>query len=393
MKTILKLIGREFRLFFNNKVLLVLFCGAPILYGVLIGNVYKKGKVTDLPVIVVDEDRSVMSQKLIQMLDESEVINVTAVLGSTFHSREVALEQEAPCVVRIPKGFESAIFLKRYPELTVFVDASNTLTANFASNAINVSASTLKAGIEIEALKKQGTPASLAPGLYEPFRITFIKENIRSNNYLYFMLPGVLLTVLQQVLMLGLALSFSAEFENHTFAGLVQQMRNPLGLMFVKIFPYLLMSLGIFILYYGFAVWYRMPLQAAFLPFALATLLFIVSVCMIGILGSILFPSQLKATEVLMVIATPSFILSGFTWPLSQMPAWVQGLANVIPLTHYLRIFRILFIEHGSPARTHQPMLNLCIILLVCFVLSLVMLRRKMKQALNPKQAKAGASK
>lgn len=380
MKILIKLIRREFKLFFNNKVLLILFCGAPILYGVLIGNVYKKGKVTDLPIVVVDEDRSVLSQKLIQMLDESEVINVAAISGSTFHSKELALKMEAPCVVRIPKGFATDIYLKRYPELTVFVDASNTLTANFASNAINVPSSTMKAGIEIEALKKQGVPANTAPGLYEPFRTTFIKENIRSNNYLYFMLPGVLLTVLQQVLMLGLALSFSFEFENNSFAGLVKQMRNPIGLMFVKIFPYLIMSAGIFALYYGFAFWYRMPLNAPVLPFALATLLFIVSVCMMGILVSVLFPSQLKATEVLMVIATPSFILSGFTWPLSQMPLWVQSLANVIPLTHYLRIFRILFIEHGDPARIHQPMLNLGIILVVCFVLSFVVLYFKIKK-------------
>src|SRR5690606_12377973 len=125
-------------------------------------------------------------------------------------SRAIALAEEAPCVVLIPKNFETDILLKRYPELTVFVDASNTLTANFASSSINLSAATLKAGIQIQALQKQGVPASIAQNQYEPFRTTFVKENIRSGNYLYFMLPGVLLTVFQQVLLLGLALTFSS---------------------------------------------------------------------------------------------------------------------------------------------------------------------------------------
>jgi ABC-2 type transport system permease protein len=53
---------------------------------------------------------------------------------------------------------------------------------------------------------------------------------------------------------------------------------------------------------------------------------FVISVSFIGVLVSILVPNQLKATEILMVIAT-SFILSGFTWPLSQMPVWVQAIS------------------------------------------------------------------
>ncbi len=388
MKLFFELIRREFRLFFANKVLLVLFCGAPVLYGVLIGNVYKKGKVTDLGVVVVDEDRSVMSRKLIQMIDESEVTNVVRVLNSTERSRATALSLDAPCVVVVPARFEASILLKRYPELTVFIDASNTLTANFAGTSVNVAAATLKAGIQIEALKKQGMPESIAQTQYEPFKITLIKENIRSNNYLYFMLPGVLLTVLQQVLLLGLALSFSAEFESGSFADLVRKMPNPLLLLLVKILPYLLMSLGIFVLYYCFGWWYRMPLHAALLPFLLGSVLFLFAVCFLGVLGSICLPTQLKATEVLMVVATPSFILSGFTWPLSEMPVWVQTIADVIPLTHYLKIFRVLFIEQGSFARIQQPLLALALMTVVFFVLSMLALRVKIKR--YRKQVSAG---
>lgn len=348
MKNIIQLIGREFKLFFNNNILRLIFIGAPIMYGVLLGGVYKKGKITDLPIVVVDEDMSPMSKKLINMLEENETIYVAAVLPSLFDSKNVATEHDATTIVRIPKGFAANIQQSRLPEVSVFVDGSNTLTSNTAMMAVNVVTATMKAGIQIESQMKKGTPKYIAEQQYEPFKTTFIKQNIRSGNYLYFMMPGVLLTVFQQVLLLGLALTFAAEFENGTFSELVSRMSNPIGLVMVKIIPYILMSVGIILMYWLFARYYKMPLEGDFYTFSLSTLVFIVAVCGIGVLVSIALPNQLKATEVLMVIATPSFILSGFTWPLSQMPAWVQWIADVVPLTHYLKIFRLLHIEHAD---------------------------------------------
>lgn len=68
MKNFFSLIKREFRLFWDNSVLRLLFIGAPIMYGILLGFVYQKGKVTDLPVVVVDEDQSQMSRKAVEMM-------------------------------------------------------------------------------------------------------------------------------------------------------------------------------------------------------------------------------------------------------------------------------------------------------------------------------------
>ncbi|TJZ61547.1 ABC transporter permease [Sphingobacterium olei] len=380
MKTILTLIKREFNLFYNNKVLLVLFIGAPIMYSVLIGNVYQKGKVTDLPVIVVDEDNSPMSHTFINMLEDNESVVVSAILPSLFNSRDFAIKADATTVVHIPKGFASGVQQNRLPEVTVFVDGSNTLTSNTALMAVNVVAMTMKAGVQIESQKKKGVPEYIASQQYEPFKTTIIKQNIRSGNYLYFMLPGVLITVFQQVLLLGLALSFASEFENKTFKDLATKMPNALGLMLVKVIPYILMSIGIVVLYWMVGVYYHMPLHASFWWFILSTFVFVMAVCGLGILVSILLPSQLKATEVLMVIATPAFIVSGFTWPLSQMPSWIQHISSVIPTTHYLKIFRLLFIQQAETYHLHMPLLALAIITTVCFIAAWIILSIKIKK-------------
>lgn len=380
MRTFLSLLKREFQLFFQNKVLLMLFLGAPVLYGVLVGAVYQKGKVTDLPIIVVDEDRSPLSQQLITMFNESEVIYVAAILPDAFNAKQEALNKEATVVVQIPKNFDADVNYNRPTELTFFVNASNTLTSNYASMAANVCAATLKAGIQIKAQQKKGVPEYIATQQYEPFKTTIIRQNIKSGNYLYFMLPGVLLTVLQQVMMLALALSFASEFEKGTFANLVSKSSNVLLLIFVKIAPYLIMSVGIYILYYGFSIFYRMPLEVQMGPFLLGSLLFLLAVSFIGILVSILIPSQLKATEILMVIATPSFILSGFTWPLSQMPDWVVHISKLIPLTHYLEIFRVLVIEHGTVANVRSSIIALAVTSVICLILSFVLLSLKVRK-------------
>jgi len=380
MKNFLSLVKREFSLFFQNKVLMVLFIGAPIMYGILIGGVYKKGTVTDLPIVVVDEDQSALSKQLIDMFNENEVIYVADVLHDAFKAHEKAMEIGATVVVNIPRNFSSDINYNRATELTMFVNASNTLTSNYAMMAVNVCAATLKAGIQIKGLEKKGVPAYVAQQQYEPFKTTIIKQNFRSGNYLYFMLPGVLLTVLQQVLMLGLALSFASEFEKGTFNDLVRRSSNVFELILVKITPYLLMSVLIYVMYYGYSIMYRMPLHIEGFTFWGSSILFLLAVSFIGILVSAAIPTQLQATEILMVIATPSFILSGFTWPISQMPSWVVALADCIPLTHYLQIFRTIVIEKGTYNLVESSIFGLAIIAVVTFIAAVIILQLKINK-------------
>lgn len=383
MQNFLSLLKREFKMFWQNKILRLLFIGAPILYGILLGYVYEKGKVTDLSILVVDEDQTEMSAKIIEMFQDNEVLDVGTVLYDQNNLSKIAIDREANCVVVIPNGFQKMTLTKKYPEIRTIVNTSNILTANYASTAVQLCLATYKAGVQIEMLRKQGTPENVLASQYEPFKTTFIKKYNRSTNYMYFLWPGVLATVLQQVLLLALALSFAFEFENNTFKDLVQKCPSLLKMMSVKIIPYLILSFGVWLLYWLFTIWFRIPFYENLLPLTFVAGIFILSVSFIGILVSILIPNQLKATEVLMVVATPSFILSGFTWPLSQMPVWIQGIANVIPLTHFLKAFRVLIIENGTLSQTTSAIWNMIIIGFVCGILAYIALYFKKKNVLE----------
>jgi len=379
MKNFLNLLGREFRLFWSNNVLRLLFIGAPILYGVMLGYVYKKGKVTDLPIIVVDEDMSSLSHKAIEMFQDNEILDVVRIKPNSQNLQKEVIDYEAACVVKFPKNFEKDVLTRQNPEILTIVNTGNVLTANYASGAIQLSLGTLKAGTQMETLRKQGTPEALLSSSYEPFKTSFVKKFNRGTNYMYFLWPGVLATVLQQVLLLALALSFASEYENGTFAELTEK-TSLFSMLAVKIIPYLIMSFGIWLLYWALTFWFRIPINENLGALTLIAGVFVLSVTFIGILVSIVIPNQLKATEVLMVVATPSFILSGFTWPLSQMPVWIQHIASGIPLTHFLKAFRILLVEGGSVSQTFPAVMGMIWIGVVCGIGSVIALYFKRRQ-------------
>lgn len=379
MRTFIDLVKREFRLFWSNSVLRMLFIGAPLAYGILFGFVYQKGKVTDIPILVVDEDNSPMSQQLIEMIRDNETLSIAAILHSNTDLHALSVKYQASSVVLIPENFEADVLYKRYPEIPVYVNTDNILTANFSSKAIQLITGSFKAGIEMEALRKTGVPEELLLQQYEPFQVTYIRNYNTSGNYMYFLWPGMLATIFQQVLFLALALTFAAEMENGTFRELVEKSKSSTMAIIAKCTPYFMMSFGIWICYALMHLYFRVPLGHNLLWITLVAGVLVFAVSMIGILVSILIPNQLKATEILMVIATPSFVLSGFTWPLSQMPTWVQYIAEVIPLTHFLEAYRIATIENGGIEMLYTPITKLFIIGVVTGLIAWMAVSRRFK--------------
>ena len=142
MKNWFSLLKREFKLFSSNSVVIAIFIGAPLLYGLLLGAVYKKGKVTNLPVLVIDLDNSPMSHNIIDMIDDSEVID-TKLLYNQNDLRSQIIDEEYSAILTIPERFEAQIIQKRHPEIAVDINTANILTANYAAKAIQMVLGTL----------------------------------------------------------------------------------------------------------------------------------------------------------------------------------------------------------------------------------------------------------
>ena len=125
------------------------------------GYVYQKAKLTDLPVVVVDYDESPSSDKLIDALNDNESIHVVKVLHDANGIKKMIIDHDYQAVITIPDNFEADILQRRYPSVTVDINTSNILTANFATKGIQAVLATINAGIEIETLKKTGSCSAI----------------------------------------------------------------------------------------------------------------------------------------------------------------------------------------------------------------------------------------
>ncbi|QJB30932.1 ABC transporter permease [Chitinophaga oryzae] len=379
MKEFFRLLKREFKLFLGNSTLRSVFFLAPVLYATLIGFVYKAGKVENIPVIVIDKDNTPLSAQLVEMLGDNKSIKTLKYLQEPSSVNDEVIRKEAAAVVMIPARFEAGILQKKYPEVNVYVNTSNVLTANFASKALQLTIGTFSAGVSIKGLQKMGMPAVRAATQYEPFKTNYITLFNTTSNYLIFMWPAMLAVVLQQVILLAMAISFAAEFQRGSFVTEYAGMRRrAFPIMLIKVVPIWTFSILIVAIYYFMHMFFNVPMPEGILSFIWLTAFFVGSASFMGVFVSILIPDALKATQVLMVIASPAFIISGFTWPLSAMPAFVQLMANIIPLTPFLQAFKILLIQKGSVELTFPYIRHLGILLLVYAFLGWLALKIKL---------------
>ena len=109
------------------------------------------------------------------------------------------------------------------------------------------------------------------------------------------------------------------------------------------------------------------------------SLLFVLSMASIGILVSAAVPSQLKATEILMVMAAPAFLLSGYTWPLSQMPQAVAAVAKLIPTTHFLEALRKIILADASMLHLLPEAVFLALLAVIPFAATILIVKRNMR--------------
>lgn len=377
MKDFIRLVKVEFSRIFSNNVLLAIFIGAPIFYGFIFGYVYQQGKVVNLPIVIVDQDNSPASDKIIDAFSDNEVLMISDVRYSTGDIlAEMPIKQYA-AIITLPTNFEADIFQKRHPEIQVDLNMANIVNANTASKAIQSVLMTINAGIEIEGLKKTGLHPTQAVASYESFKINFNKLYNSTGNYVTFMLPGMLAAIMQQIIFLAMALVFSRDFEDNYFGSLVKESRFSLYHIAVKSTPFFIMIPIMWAIVSLFIPYFQIEADVFNFPMLILVTLLTLASMFIGMLFSLAIPSQLKATELLMVISTPAFVLSGFTWPTTAFPDAISNVAQFIPLTQFLSAFRKIAFYGGNVSSIAPEVNKLLHIIFVSFITMVLLLQYK----------------
>lgn len=378
MKQIKYLLKREFRLFFTNKTMLSVFFMAPIFYALLIGFTYQSGKVENIPVILVNHDNTPLSNQVVEMLQDSKTLKIFNYINEPANLKDETIKTEAAAVIVIPERFEAMMLQKKYPEVNVYVNTSNVLTANFATKAIQQILGTFSAGAEIKALQKKGMNAEMAKTQFEPFKANYITLFNTTSNYLIFMWPAMMAVVLQQVILLAMAVTFSEEFKRESFLkDFAGKHKYAIVVMTIKCLPIWIFANFNILFFYLCTLYFKIPAPENIGNFFLLTAAFVIAATNLGVLVSILVPDALKATQILMVIASPAFIISGFTWPSFAMPEFIKSFTAIIPLTPYLEALKIVLIQKGSDFLTQKYLVHLLILGWVYFILGWFALKIK----------------
>ncbi|RDC56360.1 ABC transporter permease [Pedobacter chinensis] len=378
------LIRREFSLFWSNKIFVFAFIAMPSIVAFMLGSVYQQGRIRHQPVLIIDKDNSPMSAKLCEILSEHNSLHVLDKQYETVNIHRAMLNSRAVAVIVVPDNFEADLLIQKHPEINCYLNMSNTLTAGAVGNAVATAVKTLNAGILINTLQKKGIQASLAMQQQEAFGTNVFLQYNRTGNYLLYLWPGLIFSVLQQLLLLALAVSFSQEYSSNNFnkAGLLGISKSAGKLIFIKMVPYCILAFFTVLNYYLISIYYKIVPPQHPLVLLIGVFLMIISTSLLGIFYSIINPMPLKASQMLMSVASPAFTISGFTWPTEQMPVIIRWVSEAIPLIPFLKIMRLVFVQGAAFADALPHLLHLLALILVFYLLSLFLLKIKINKAI-----------
>jgi ABC-2 type transport system permease protein len=108
--------------------------------------------------------------------------------------------------------------------------------------------------------------------------------------------------------------------------------------------------------------------------------LFVFALVGLGLFFSAILPDKLFATQVLMVIASPSFLISGYTWPQFSMVGWLRFLSDSQPVTHFALALRQVFIQGGSLESVRPHILWLWTMAFLCYGLAYLAIARLLRK-------------
>lgn len=310
----------------------------PVLYPTLVSLLYLQREAVERPTVVIDEDNSALSRELLLHLDASQNVRVVGRPESMDRAFEELRLGRAEMLVRIPEDFSRSIKRGRQGKVAVWVSSANMYTYGLAALGLSNTVLDLNQELGIEGLASRGVARRVAARRVLPIAWDERPLFHPTASYGDFVVTGILLVVIQQIVLMSLAHSVGWQREeddlrpsHHPFAHLSGKALVHLGFYFAAI------ALIVFVLF----PWFGWPAKSPWAVFALFSAL---AVAMIpaAILVATLVKDRFVAFQILLFFSVPLFLLSGFSWPLSHMPGYVQAFAWLFPATPALQAMRVL---------------------------------------------------
>lgn len=350
IKSVLNVFRREVQSITRDMDLITIILIAPLFYAFFYGSVYLNKSEHDVPVTVVDMDHSSLSGNLIRYLDANQLVSVNGVLSDYGSAIDRVYGMESQAVLFIPEGFEASLKKGNGTDLKLYLNTTRFLISNDINKAVNEVTATMAGAVKLRFFQAQGYSYMQAKEMIEPLNSQVHNLFNPSESYGDFLIPGLLVLILQQTLLIGLSESISKERENNTVGELFSSAgRSIFALVNGKGAFYFLMYSAYALFFYTvhFSI-FKLSFRGSVSALAVLTALFLIAVVYLSIFVSSFFSRKIVSLQVIAFTSYPVFLMSGYPWPMQAMPLYIRAIAQLLPSTPYLDAFsRIVHMGAG----------------------------------------------
>ena len=380
-----KVFIRELRLVSKDVNIIAIVLLAPLFYAFFYGAMYMKKVETNVEITIIDNDNTATTNKLIRYLDSHQMLTVNIVRSSLGDTESDLITDQAKAIVYFPRNFEKELKKGKQTDLKVYLNSTKFLVSNDLNKAINEVLGTVGGGIKLKYFETKGYNYDQAIEIIQPLKVDIRPLFSFTESYGDFLIPAVLILILQQTLLIGLAESFAKEREEGLLYSLYKTAGEKVSIMINgKSFFYFLLF-GSYITFFYLVNFHFFKLQniGDFLPIFISTLLLLVAVICLAVLFSTFFKRKIIAVQFLTLSSYPIFLISGYSWPFDSLPLWLKGLSSLFPTTPYYAAFTRIS-QMGAGLNDVLPeLIHLVVLALTAYALAYFRLNGLLKKTRN----------
>lgn len=329
-----------------------------------------------IPMCTFDREASQESQALLKLFQSSRYFTIVRNVRSYPELVDGVDRGDCRLAIVIPPDFSQRLNDLRESSVQAILDGTDDNTANIALGYTLSVVNGYSNQMALDWLDRQGRGMQELRPMVLQSRVWF-NEDLESRN---FIIPGLVAVIMALVGAQLTSLTISREWERGTMELLVSTPVKAREVMVGKLIPYMVLgwvdaSSCLLIASWWFGVPYRGTIFALFAT----TTLFLVVVLGIGYLLSVLIRSQIGASQVaLLVTLLPTVLLSGYVFPIDQMPALIQKATYLVHSRYYVTIVKALFLKGSSLAALSTPILFLLVYAIAIMVLAARAFRKEL---------------
>lgn len=321
-----------FHILRDYRTLLILF-GMPAVQLLLFGYVLTN-EIKDAKIAVYDPSRDAVTTKLTDKILSSGYFILDHNLRSVSETEEIFRKGNVKLAIIYEEGFAQKLEKNGTARLQIIADASDPNTASILVNYAQGIVSSYLA-----ATNAATVPLRIIPEVRMAYNASL--------KGVFMFVPGLMAMLLMLISALMTSLSITREKELGTMELLLVSPLRPAQIIIGKVFPYVFLAFidACIILLLGNLV-FGVPIRGSAGLLLLESLLFISMALSLGILISAITSSQQVAMMIsLVALMLPTILLSGFVFPIENMPAIMQVLCHIMPPTYYIRIVKSIMLQ------------------------------------------------